>query len=119
VHDTVLVFDEMQETLLQRRMQNTPVLFATTGRLYASPLEFGPVESVVTPLLVAHGNRLLVQAMQTHVSFDDPLKEQQLQTWHLLLSKLLSTLSARLLKNNLKRSDSNGGNAVFSRLHNQ
>jgi hypothetical protein len=77
------------------------------------------VESVDTLLLVAHGNHLPVQAMQTPVSFDDPLKEQQLLTWHSLLSKLLLTLSARLLKIHLKRSDENGGNAVFPCLYNQ
>ena len=68
----VLASDEMQETHLQRKMQNTPVQSVIIARLLANLLVSGPVENVDTPLLVVPGNRLLEQVMQTHVSSDDP-----------------------------------------------
>ena len=68
----VLASDEMQETHLQRKMQNTPAQSVTIARLLANLLVSGPAENVDTPLLVVLGNRLPEQVMQTHVSSDDP-----------------------------------------------
>ena len=102
---------------LAKKTPSTHALFVTTARLPVNPLASGPAESVVTPSQAVHGNHSPVQAMQTPVFFDDPLKVQQRPIWHSSLSKLLSTLSARLQKRPLKRSDCNGGNAVLACLY--